>query len=316
MFVGEHVGKRMPQAVTYFVDAEADIAVQTRVDPDALRYRNFIPELIQGIADCEAAAVLNVKGGQSNISVTTDIDPLIQRIREHQSAIDLDTDLGISYTRIRKSRPTIEVVTDLSVAIKRIVTRSPTIDIQADLDTVAVKWRLAHPSDIDVTTNVPKTVVTRLRNHKSAIDVDADLDISYQRRRNNESTIEVVVDLSALAERAILGSSAIDAQVSLDTIAIRWRNAEANIDTETIVDVIRELVATLFSYNGDVAPGDVVIIDTDDLTVEDATGSNLRKDFEGEWWKIDPNSKEGITWQDGETSRDIELVVEKEDRSV
>jgi len=89
-----------------------------------------------------------------------------------------------------------------------------------------------------------------------------------------------------------------------------------NIDVNTLVDVIGTIVEALFSYTGDLASGDTIILDTDKLTVQKSDGTNKRKYFDGEWLKLDPDKVQGLSWGDTETDRDIDITIEKEDRSI
>lgn len=189
------------------------------------------------------------------------------------------------------------------------------IQAVANCEAVAVINIYYGKSSISVTANL-STVAERLLQGKTNIVVDADVDVEGLRERNVESNIDALSVVDANGERTLLGAADIDAQVDVDTLAIRLRNTSADIEAEAIVEAIGNLVAALFDYNGTIAPGEVVEIDTDKLTVEDSSGNNLRKYFNGEWHKIDPNSTSNLAWQDGEADRDIEIVIEKEDRSI
>ena len=120
----------------------------------------------------------------------------------------------------------------------------------------------------------------------------------------------------AILRRRLIDPDLIDVTADVDLSEIRVRLARSDIDVETTVSAITAIVAQLFEYNADIGPGDTVIIDTDELTVEKADGTNLRKYFDGEWYNVDSEMTEDLSYSDTEGSRDIEFVIEKEDRSI
>ena len=211
------------------------------------------------------------------------------------------------------------------------------ISIRANCDTRDIlRRRLVTPDLIDVDTNVSANYILNIYELKSGIAVQADVDVAEQRQRNTQSAIDVTVNVASDEIRQRNTQSAIDittnvladlvrtlemqSNISVDTDVdlseIRVRLARSDIDVETTVSAITAIVAQLFEYNADIGPGDTVIIDTDELTVEKADGTNLRKYFDGEWYKIDPETTDNLSYSDTEGSRDIEFVIEKENRSI
>lgn len=189
------------------------------------------------------------------------------------------------------------------------------IQVIAHCDAVAVINIYYGQSSISVTANL-STIAQRLLQGETNIVVDANVDVEGLRERNVRPNVDALGEVAANGERTLLGAANIDAQINVDTLAIRWRNTEAEMKAEAIVEAIGNLVAALFNYNGTIDPGEVVEIDTEELTVEDGSGNNLRKYFDGEWYQIDPETIDDLAWSDSEGSRDIEIVIEKEDRSI
>jgi len=190
-----------------------------------------------------------------------------------------------------------------------------TISILTDCDAVAVLNIFDGQSSISVTTNL-SAVAKRILAGQTNIAINANIDIEPLRKRNQEADINALADVAANGGRYFFGASDIDAQVNIDTIGIRQRKGSSDINVKTVVEAIGRLVTALFNYDGNIEPGEVVEIDTDELTVEDGSGNNLRQYFDGEWYKIDPNTSDNLSWSDTETDRDIEIVIEKEDRSI
>lgn len=200
------------------------------------------------------------------------------------------------------------------------VVRSRNVDpelirVVANCEAVAIVNMYYGRSSISATANL-SAVVQRIRQVENNIIVDANVDVEGLRERNVETNIDATGAVAANGERTLLGAAGINAQANVDTIAIRLRNTSADIDAEAIVEAIGGIVAALFQYSGDFAPGEVIEIDTDELTVEDGSGNNLRQYFDGDWYQIDPDTTDNLVWKDSEGSRDIEIVIEKEDRSI
>jgi len=170
-------------------------------------------------------------------------------------------------------------------------------------------------SGIQVQANLDSDEV-RERNTKSAIDVTVDIVSDEIRQRNTSVDIEAIANLIANAERALELQSSIDANAEVDIDKQRVRLAQSDIDAKALFKGAYGLVELLFKYTKDIAVGDKVIIDTDKLTIEKEDGTNLRKYFSGEWIQIDPDIIQDLSYSDGETDRTLELVIEKEDRSI
>ena len=74
------------------------------------------------------------------------------------------------------------------------------------------------------------------------------------------------------------------------------------------------LLEPLFAYLEDLEPGETLEIDAEDLAVE-LDGNNARKDFQGDY----PFLKLGLNkfrYYDDETSRQISIEIEKNDRTI
>jgi len=211
------------------------------------------------------------------------------------------------------------------------------ISIQTNCNNLAIlRRRLIDPDLIDIDTNVSANYILNIYELKSGIAVQADVDVAEQRQRNTQSAIDITVNVASDEIRKRNTQSAIDittevladlvrtlemqSNISVDTNVdlseVRVRLARSDIDVETTVSAITTIVALLFEYNANIGPGDTVIIDTDELTVEKTDGTNLRKYFDGEWFKINPETVEDLSYSDTEGSRGVEVVIEKEDRSI
>jgi hypothetical protein len=222
---------------------------------------------------------------------------------------------GVTYFVDAKSGITLTTRCENNALVRERNVDPELITTLTNCDAIAVLNIFDGQSAISVTTNL-SAIARRVLAGESNITVNADIDIDYIRERNQESDIDITANLSANGGRYFFGASDINAQISVDTIVVRQRNDSTDIDVETVAEAIGELVAALFSYDGDIAPGEVIKIDTDDLTIEDGSGNNLRQYFDGEWYRIDPEVADSLSWTDSEADRDIEIVIEKEDRSV
>jgi len=211
------------------------------------------------------------------------------------------------------------------------------ISIRTNCNNLAIiRRRLIDPDLIDIDTNVSANYILNIYELKSGIAVQANVDVAEQRQRNTESAIDVTVNVASDETRERNTQSAIDIttdvladlvrtlemqsdisiSTDVDLSEVRVRLARSDIDVDTTVSAVLNIAALLFGYDGDIGPGDTVIIDTDELTVEKADGTNLRKYFDGEWYKIDPETTDNLSYSDTEGSRDIEFVIEKENRSI
>lgn len=73
-------------------------------------------------------------------------------------------------------------------------------------------------------------------------------------------------------------------------------------------------IKLLFQYDGTIAPGETLEIDAEDLIIE-LEGENVRPDLEGGFPFLFPGTVD-LKYNDGETSRTVELTIEKEDKHV
>jgi len=96
--------------------------------------------------------------------------------------------------------------------------------------------------------------------------------------------------------------------------AVDWNGAIAitavsSLDLEALAYITKTM-----GFTGTLGAGDVLIIDTDNLTVT-LNGANVREDFTGEFWHLYDGTNE-LAWHDSDGSRTVELKVEHEPRSI
>lgn len=319
MFIGQRLGSQIPFGITYFIDASGNITAKANTQAQLTRYRILDPETIGVVANLDSGQqTINVFTGRTNISLSADCEPADGYIRQRLNSSDVTVTslVGAIATITKLASPNIDMTTD--VVSDEIRERNQSSDIEATLNLAADAIRAIYAqASSEVNTNV-NTAAVRVRIGQSNIILTADLNSDEIRKRNQSSDIEAILNIDQIEVlRTIEGLASIDVNANVAEIDfVRERNVGSDIDVETVVDVLGVLVKALFKYSGDLAPGETIIIDTDDLTVENVAGDNLRKYLDGEWYKIDPDNTDNLTWLDDIVSRDIEFEVEKEDRSV
>lgn len=243
--------------------------------------------------DFEAAGA-GILGGTSDISLVTNLQADPKRIRDMVGAIDVIPDITGTINRIRETSSDIQI--DLSFEGAEIRQRNTSGDIELQLDFEGEGSRFRGiSSDISIVTNMQATP-KRLRQAVGAIEVALDLLGDPRAVLGGASNIEIGANLAGAPTRMRIGESS----------------------TEITIDLEGEggLLTLAMTFSGSFAPGDTIEIDTDNLTILDSEGNNLRSNFDiNDWIRAHP---EGTTlwWVDEESGRTIEIEITKEDREL
>lgn len=143
------------------------------------------------------------------------------------------------------------------------------------------------------------------------------ISVTAKRIRGMIGAIEIVQNL-LLKPTAILTSGS-DIELSLDTLADLRVILSGSSTIQLVLEPEARAYGTelLMEFTGDLASGDTLKIDGEDLLITDpATGENLRPQFDiSNWPSIGPHGGQ-LRWTDEETGRTIELKIEKEDRTL
>jgi len=132
---------------------------------------------------------------------------------------------------------------------------------------------------------------------------------------SGELDIEASTSVLAQSIKVQYVEEIIEASASLSTAAIIVQNAAIAITASSSLDLTAlAYITKTMGFTGTLSAGDVLIIDTDNLTVT-LNGANAREDFTGEFWHLFDGTNE-LAWHDSDGSRTVELKVEHEPRSL
>jgi len=315
MFVGQKLGQTIPAQISVYTDIASGITMRQNLDNrTSTRYRNLDPDTIGVATNTIVDYVLNFYVLRSNISANLNTDVSEIRQRKIKSSIKNIIDVTLDEVRTRQIDSSIGVTSDLLSSILRTRELQSDIDARANLGFEAIRFRY-NSVDIDAKAKIAISE-QRVRQTRPVVEIAIDVNSSEERERHISSAINAATDVIATILRTIGMSADITGAADLDVDEIRTRLARADIDVETSMSSLIVIVALLFRFSGDLEPGDTLVIDTDELTIEKSDGTNMRKYFDGEWYEVDPNAVASLSYSDAEGSRDIEFVIEKEDRSI
>lgn len=228
-------------------------------------------------------------------------------------AVEIDPQATIDPKKITQAQATVETVVDILADWTNIMKASGSVGMEVNTNLIPrrVRYKGAGIS-IDLSISAEEK---RIRIEKSDIEIDVSESVNANAIYNAISQTEVAIETLAVLFNEGIASSEIG--INVETIAGRIASGEASVDVELEISTAAELTKLIMSFTGDLAPGEEVEIDTENLTIEDGNGNNLRNAFEViEWVQAHPDKPLTISYQDEEVSRNIMLEVSLQDKSI
>ena len=283
------------------------------------------------IAPDFSAIPLKILEASSEIVASTNIYGDLKRVRFGESNIeiiidhwaDLATACRISVdpslvgipSAIREAKALIEASPNLAGTVKRLRdVSSEVLNIGLTLEGVSIRKRDTG-SAITLTTDLTGDTL-RKRYGSISLSIELDAQASTGVIRGAVGALNIGLDLIGDPTSILGGESEVEIEPDLAASVIRDRGAGSNITVEANLTATGLRYKLLMTFSGSFSPGDEINIDTEELTIEDSAGNNIRDSFEVlDWLQVAPGGST-LIWEDSETGRTIEIEIEKEDRSV
>jgi len=290
--------------------ALASIQVVASMTADPLRIR-------QGVAAITATPSMTIDGdlvasGVASINVTTSLGIIAQLIASGVCLIDSIVAVTIVDGDTRKSgkcHVTITPsVTGVPLRIRQGVAAIdviPSLTIDGDLIASAI-------AAIEAVATVTAEPL-RIRPAACAISSIASLTADGDAIRGGIAAIAIVASMTAAGNLIASGAVSIEAIMSLLATGTTVKSGSVSITAVSSVQAVAlAYITQSLGYTGTLTAGDVLEIDTDNMTVK-LNGTNARANMTGTFPKLYVGTNE-LRWKDEDGSRDLDLEVDHKPR--
>lgn len=249
----------------------------------------------------------------TGIEINTSIVPATKLGGEVGVTLDLTPD--ITETRIRDAISTIETTLSVLDQVTALRQGSSTVGLNLDIEGIVVK-QTQGVGEIGIVANL-NLIPTRQRSQSTSVTLEFNTSITPDRIRGMVGAIDIAQNI--LAEPTARFTSGSDIELSLGTVADFKAVLSGSSTIQLVVEPEGVPLGTelLLEFTGSLASGDTIKIDGENFLITDpSTGENLRPQFDlNDWPDIGPDGAK-LRWEDPETGRTIEIVIEKEDRTL
>ncbi len=313
--------------MTKLTQAFADLATAVGIDSSTLRIRSTdagveieISPLVELKDFASATVTINPQAlttakriVDAQASIETAASVLADFVNQLKAQVSVESEIATQFddVRYRVESSGINIVADVIAENDRI--RYGNVEVEID----ALGWDLYGGSSLSKGFSDTVSGGTSTSNFTGTIDGGDSTPISGLTANaifGGVADIQMAIDVSSLLYQWAKASTKVG--VNVESIASRIVSGKTSIEVELGLeaDGTKTWVVMVFES---LAAGDTIHIDTEELTILDQNGNNLRSLMDvKEWVEASPDDTLTLQYDDESPSRDVTIKVEEKDRYI